>query len=136
MKEYLKAASEVPLYLFCIAVLAALLSTGCPPPQETARDSILTARAVIETAQQDFRVSCQGDPSQRVCGAINRAVDAHNLAVDALDVYCAGGDWNAGGVCQPPSDPFTKEQFEAKLRQAVANLDSIIREIRDLSRRN
>ena len=114
-------------------LLLTVVLTGCPPPQESARDSILTARAVIETAQGDFRTSCQQDATQRVCAAINRAVDAHNLAVDALDIYCSGGDWNAGGVCQPPTDQFTREQFESKLRTAISNLDSIIRELRDLT---
>lgn len=115
-----------------LGLLALLLATAAPrcnqPPQEIARDSIAAAKGVIEAAQDEYQQSCQADPSQRPCQFINQAVAAQNLAIDALNLYCAGSGWAEGQPCNP------QPEFEPRLREAVNELNRIIQHVKELKR--
>lgn len=100
--------------------------TGCPPIQESARDGIAASVGAIFVVQQKHKDSCQADPSQEKCILINKAVDASNLALDALNLYCSGSEYLAGGPCQP------NKEIEPRLREALKNLERIMKEVKGL----
>lgn len=106
--------------LFMILWVALVLGvTGCPKsPEGVARDSIAAARGIITTAQSQYKAACIADPQYSHCVTINKLVAGQNLAIDALEAYCAGPDWGTvGAVCSPHAE------LEPKLREALKNLE-------------
>ena len=89
---------------------------GCAP-EKVARDAIASAKGVIETAQAKYHDTCTADPTQSQCVSINKLVAGQGFAIDTLNVYCAGPEWDTGAVCTP------HKELESKLREAVANLE-------------
>ena len=111
-----------------VLLLATLLIAGCQPAQDSARDSLAVSAEAIDIAQEKYLETCTADQTQRVCRLINDAVAAQNLGVEALNLYCAGGDYLTGGVCQP------NKEYLPRLQEAIRNLDSIIANIKELLR--
>ena len=110
-----------------VSLLAAtLLLVGCQPPENTARDSIAAAKGVIERAQTEYLDTCIANTAQRICNLINDGVAAQNLAIDALNLYCSGSNYLAGGACQP------NKEYLPRLQEALRNLDGIIAAIKEL----
>lgn len=107
-----------------VLLLPVLLLAGCGDFPKQARDVIAGAKGFIEKAQANHLQQCQAAPATTICVDINKAVAAQNSAIDALNVYCSGNDWEQGGECKPNKD------FEAKARTAVANLDRIIADLK------
>lgn len=114
--------------LLCLPLLLGLKACPSQPPYETARDSIAAAKGFIEQAQLNHHAECTANPSKKLCKAINTGVEAQNAAIDALDAYCAGPAWNTGGVCDPQAS------VEAKLDEAIRNLNKIIANLKELAR--
>lgn len=104
--------------------------TGCPPIEQSARDGLAAASGSIFAVQQSYLPVCEPiagtNPSAEACSTINRAIDAHNLAVDTLNLYCSGSDYLAGGPCQP------NREFEPRLKEALKNLERIVKEVKGL----
>ena len=111
-----------------VLLAATLLLAGCQPAENTARDSIAAAKGVIEQAQAEYLAACTADSAQRVCNLINDAVAGQNLAIDALNLYCSGSGYLAGGACQP------NKEYLPRLQEAVRNLGRITTAIKELSK--
>ena len=109
-----------------LLLAATLLLVGCQPPENTARDSIAAAKGVIEQAQTEYLEICAASPNERECQLINNAVAVQNLAIDALNLYCSGSNYLAGGACQP------NKEYLPRLQEALRNLDGIIAAIKEL----
>lgn len=61
-----------------------------------------------------------------VCADLRKAIGAKDLLIDAMEIYCAGPVFNAGGSCSPPApgtDSYT--QASAKLNAAMAGYSQI-----------
>lgn len=117
---------QVTLLVICSVLLMGL--KACPPKHETARDAIAAAKGFIEKAQQNHLAECTAQPEKSLCVAINKAVDAQNLAIDALDAYCAGPFWLQGAACDPQA------LLADRLQQAVRNLNDTVKSLKELVR--
>lgn len=115
------------------SLLILLLVTGCDTAK-TARDTIATDYGFIVTVQAQNLDSCRADSTQSKCQLINRAIAIHNSAITALNLYCEGtpveGDafYSDGGACSPVAGT------ESRLRAAIAELDTIVADIKLLLR--
>ncbi|MCL4524008.1 MAG: hypothetical protein M1451_08870 [Acidobacteria bacterium] len=117
-----------------LVVLICLCFAACQPYEKQARDSVAAAKGFIEQAQANHGDECRAVPQcslpgvvdagkcVKICAAINQAVAAQNLAIDALDLYCAGTGWQTGGACTP------NKELEPRVRAAISNLDRIIKD--------
>jgi hypothetical protein len=115
--------------LSLIAILVLGLA-GCAP-EKSARDSIAAGKGVLVTLQQQHGDSCRANPQQPLCQEINRGVALQNVAIDALEVYCSGPEFDAGtGPCQPPSDKTVRNAAANKLAAALADFTRIIADLR------
>lgn len=112
--------------LYAVLMTAVLLlATGCPKLEVVARDGIASAKGVIETQQALNLAACQADPAKEICVNINKAVAAHNVAVDALSAYCGFTESSsATDACVPVKG------FEAALRGALGNLEPAIKHLK------
>ena len=122
--------------VLAVLVLAAA-AAGCQPIEVTARDTIAGAAGFLHNdqgtgVQDKYKASCQANSHQEVCVAINRLIDAQHLLGDALKVYCAGPEFDSGGKCNPPRDKAVKGQAAAKLQAAVAQLNSLVNDVKGL----
>jgi len=113
--------------LLAVVVLAwATLGFACGPAHERAEEVVAGSYGVLTTLQDKYEATCKQDATQMPCVRINKAIAAHNLAIEALNLYCAGPGWAEGGECTP-----TKEH-EPRMREAVQRLDEILKELRRL----
>lgn len=124
-----KVLAHLALLMLCAGVFAA-----CEPGQteKWARDSIAAAKGFIEQAQQNHGDECRAVPScslptvqdaakcRGICNAVNRAVHAQNLAIDALNLYCAGPGWAEGGPCN------AQRALEPRVREAIRELNRVL----------
>lgn len=120
--------------LYRLLPLALVLLTGCDTGK-AARDAIATDYGWIVTAQTQQRASCMVAPAQPKCQLINQAIGLHNTAIDALNIYCSGvqtqiglQSYQAGGPCAPD------KSLEPRLRAAITNLDTIVKDIKQIVR--
>lgn len=122
---------KLVLLFACCGLLA-----GCENFVRASVDSLAAAQGFIGQAQKNHQPECSVDPSKDFpCQTINRAVDAQNAAVSALEIYC-----------QLPvaPDPATLANIGTKtcnanpsakdvLVSALANLDQILSSYKSLS---
>lgn len=108
-----------------------LVLVGCTSFEKSARDSVAAANGVLIVLQRQ-NGQCRLDPSQPVCQKIKQGIAAQNLAIDALEVYCSGPGFEAGGSCQPPNDPALKNAAEVKLTAAIASLNAVVLDLKGL----
>ena len=113
-----------------------LLLAGCGEGfYKYARDGIAASKGAIGAAQAEYMEKCTADPSLQPCITINKAIDAQNLAVDALNLYCSGPQWDLpGGECDPPSSKETRAHLESRVRAALNAMSGIIAEVEGLIR--
>jgi len=53
-----------------------------------------------------------------------KAIAAKDLLIDAVEVYCAGPEFNGGGKCDPPAKGTPAyDQVIAKLNAALASYE-------------
>ena len=116
-------------------LVSMLLLAGCQPIEKSARDAIAGAKGVTDVLQEQYQAKCQADPTQSECAAINRAGAARNVAIDALEIYCAGPGFDAGtGPCEPPRDKAAREILADKLKAAILDLQRNVGDVRRLVR--
>src|SRR3990172_3320525 len=116
-----------------VILLVLLAALGCQPFEMSARDSIVAAGGFIRKAQANHLDECLAftrdgtnlGKSAAICPAITKAIAAHNLAVDALNIYCASPDYDLqGGACTP------SKALQPKLEAALRDLTAIVAEIK------
>ena len=117
-------------------LLVVLLLAGCESGfYKYARDGIAASKGAIEAAQAEYMEKCTTDPALPPCVTINKAIDAQNLTVDALNLYCSGPQWDLpGGECDPPSSKETRAHLESRVRAALNAMSGIIAEVEGLIR--
>ena len=117
-----------------LVLLLCFVLTGCQPFEMTARDAIVTAGAFLRQAQANHLEECLAytkfgvnlGKSDVLCPAITKAVSAHNIAVSALDAYCASPDYENGGPCVP------NKELQPKVEAALRELESVLAELKRL----
>ena len=120
-----------PLLLLVLPL--ALLLTGCPQVQTTARDSIAAAKSFLDS-EKAAHPECATTPTVQICTLLTKATGAKDATIDALEAYCAGLDFNTGGACNPPAKGTPAlAQATQKLQFAVQNLNQSIADIKTIT---
>lgn len=128
-------------YVFCLTILVALMTQGCQPIEQTARDSIVAAQAFLVEAKHNHP-ECNPDlpaddpliiqygpqTDNAICQAIYKAIRAQNESVDLLDSYCGGQAYLEGAQCLPSAE--SKQQFIALLKNKIRELNLYIGQLR------
>jgi hypothetical protein len=118
-----------PLLALALAATLLPLLVGCEQkPEQIARDAITASASVLRSAQTKFADTCRVNSAQEPCVRITEAVVAQNVAVDALELYCSGGDFQHGGKCTP------NQEVVPKLKQALETLDRSVSYVKLLNK--
>lgn len=107
---------------FCCAALA--ISACNTPPEQLAYKVEVSAAAFLHSVEANHP-EC-GTSKTVLCEYLSRATAAQHALADAIDVYCAGPDFNAGGKCNAPAKgtPLYSQAID-KLNAAVAGYEQI-----------
>src|SRR5690242_5337010 len=84
-----------------LLVLVLFLS-GCPKIERDAYNTVVAAKAFLDK-ERSQHPECATGATTTVCIDIAKAVGAKDALIDAITVYCAGPDFNAGGACNAPA---------------------------------
>jgi len=112
--------------------LSLLLANKCSSPMEVqARNSIAAAKGFLDSEKADHP-ECKQVPSvSTLCSILQHSTAAKDLVIDALELYCAGPDFNSGGKCNPPDrNTDAGKQAIFKLNAAIASLNQSITDAR------
>lgn len=101
---------------------------------EIAEDILGQTNAVIGKALKQNAAKCQAVPNQRTCNILASARHGHNLAVEALNFYCAGTGWAVDGPCNPPENEDMEELLASRFTAALERLAPIIDALEGLIR--
>ncbi len=113
-------------------VTVALALVACQPLEKTARDTIATEQGFLNKAEENHLAECQAPAAagKALCVAIKKAGLARNVAIDALELFCAGqprpgqAAFGDGGPCSP------RPAAAAQLRAALADLERNISDVK------
>lgn len=108
-----------------VLLAATLAMTGCQPIEKTARDSVATAKGYLDSAKQ-HHPECAAGGHGANCDIIARGVGAKDAVIDAVQIYCASPNYDAGAPCTPNKDT------EPKLKEALKRLDQIMGDVKAL----
>lgn len=107
-----------------------LLTVGCSPVEQKARDVAAAIKGSLVDADQRFGASCKADPSQAVCGVMKRGEAAQNALITAGEAYCGWDPKN------PPADPDAKcvpvKDAKQALLVAIADAERLVGELKGL----
>jgi len=112
-------------------LIAVVLLGGCSPVEQQARDALAASQGFIMQAQKNHQAECSQTPKKAFpCAAINQAVGAQNLAIDALEVYCG---WTAQDVADAAAGKTVHPCVPVKtaadpLKAALSNLNRILKD--------
>lgn len=132
----LKWLAVLPMVLLLSSCAAR--QTGTNPPgtvtiEKTAYNTIVAAKAFLDN-MRDKHPECQTGATSTLCVDVRKAVAAKDLLISALQVYCSGPEFEAGGSCQAPTAGTPKgDEALAKLKAAIANYDKISADIKAIS---
>lgn len=123
------------MWLMCIAVML----TACSQPiEKTARDAIAGAKGYIVSART-LHPECSPsqhpeNQSQVNCQILAKGQAAEDLTINALEAYCAGPDFAAGGKCDAPAKGTEAyDQLGQKLAAALTTLNSSMADVKALA---
>lgn len=105
-----------------------LLTVGCSPVENKARDTVAALQGSLQAASDKFGKSCEVNSSPSVCGLIKRGAAVQHDLVLASETYCG---WDPA---KPPVDQKAKcipvKSLEQALVVATANAAPFILELR------
>lgn len=102
-----------------ILAMVALLA-GCTPLERQAYEAVVASKAFLDSAKSKHP-ECATGGSTAVCTDLAKATAAKDTLIDAVEVYCAGPDFNAGNACNPPAKGTPAAvQATAKVQAALA----------------
>jgi hypothetical protein len=116
-----------------VLLVSLLLLTGCPKFHEKARDALAAHSGFLNQAKENHP-ECVPDWPQdnKICVALEKAIDAQNLAVTALDLYCSGPAYVEGGECDPPDGKDVRKELKSRLEEALKQLATLIAEFKEV----
>lgn len=126
-------------YLMSVMTLMISLSlVSCSPIEVTAYRIVIGAKAGLA----NFRANhpeCQFDGKTGLsthteiapCEDNNRITAAKDVIIDAVEVYCSGGQFETGGPCNAPKKGMNGYQVAVdKLTAAIANYKQVIADVK------
>lgn len=104
-----------------IAILLLLPLAACTDKlAQAAYVTIVGAKAATDKAKTQHP-ECATAPTANACVIIAKAVSAKDTLIDAVEIYCAGPDFDAGKGCNTPQKGTpAATQAIAKLNAALA----------------
>lgn len=110
--------------LFAILAVAIFI-TGCDKPIEVAaRDGLAVSSSLITKARDRWKDQCQVDPTEKPCVAINKAIDAQDVAINALEDFCNSSGFRDGTApCQP--NAALADKLQASLKDLQRNIKDV-----------
>lgn len=120
---------------FNLAVLAVVMSlalavAGCTPVEVSAYRTVVGAKAFLDSMKAQHQECATGAVST-MCDSLKRATGAKDALITAIEIYCAGPQFAAGGPCNAPAKGTpTAQQALAKLQAAISNYQLIEVDVR------
>jgi len=109
-----------------VIVLGTILTVGCTPVEQSARNAAAGLKGAISSAQGQFQASCQSNPAQPVCGLINQAVWSQNALITSIEAYCS---WDVNLPPAGSSKCVPVKSAEAAMITATQNANVLVLEI-------
>lgn len=102
-----------------LLAIAALL-VGCTPLERQAYEAVVASKAFLDSVKAKHP-ECASGTATAVCTDLSKATAAKDTLIDAVEIYCAGPDFNSGGQCNPPAKGTPAAiQATAKVQAALA----------------
>lgn len=108
--------------IMSLVLFSFVLCSGfvCTPVERVAYDAVVAAKAFTDKVKLQHPECATGVVST-LCSDLAKAVAAKDTLIDAVEIYCAGPDFNGGGACNPPAKGTPAAvQAVAKLNAAIA----------------
>jgi len=116
------------------ALAVCLLIYACQPFENSVRDGIGAANGYVNKALQQYPQCAVKGSTGTQCAIIHKGADSINVAVDALELYCASPSFADGtGSCSPPTNKADKNQAVNKLRAALTSMNRNIADVKFLA---
>lgn len=109
--------------LLSLAVLAtaSVSLCGCPKVSQVAYSTIVGATAFTDKVSAQHPECGQASAVSTMCVDLRKAISANNALIDAVKVYCAGPNFDAGGACDEPTKGAPGSvQALSKLQAAIS----------------
>lgn len=125
-------------FAIAFVLAASLFITGCPKTEQVAYDTVVAAKAFtdsIKAKHPECNSATAISSGNVLCADLAKATSAKDALIDAVEIYCAGPNFNGGGACDPPAKGTPAlTQATAKLQaaessysQAEADLKGVIK---------
>ena len=112
-----------------ILVALAVCIAGCTPIERSAYNTIVGAKAFLD--QEKLSHPECATATTEICVDLKKAVASKDLLIDALEVYCSGPQFEAGGACQAPQKGTAAyDQAVAKLQAAIAAYNQVAADLK------
>jgi hypothetical protein len=90
------------------------------------------AKTTTDSLKLKYACSAPTTVNTATCAKITKVVAAKDLAIDALETYCAGPAFESGGACTPSADPTTAKNAQIKVQAALTALQQYLLDIKGL----
>ncbi len=115
---------------FPAMLVAVLLIAGCTPLERNAYNVVVAAKSFLDS-EKAAHPECATVPESTICSDIQKAVGAKDSLINALEVYCAGPQFESGGACQAPAKGTAAyDQAAAKLQAAISSYNQIAADLK------
>jgi hypothetical protein len=102
------------------ALLLAVLVAACTPLERQAYETVVASKAFLDSVKAKHP-ECATGATATVCIDLAKATAAKDALIDAVEIYCAGPDFNSGKQCNPPAKGSPAAvQATAKVQAALA----------------
>ena len=96
----------------------------CPTFEKTAYNTVVAAKAFTDK-MKSLHPECASPTAissgNVLCADLAKATAAKDALIDAIEVYCAGPNFNGGGACDPPAKGTpAATQATTKLQAAIS----------------
>ena|SRR5712664_1971656 len=134
MKNRIVASLAIAL----VPSLAVVLLVGCSPLERQAYNLVVGGKAALVDFRARHPECAATNPTglspvttATACIANNRLTSAKDAIIDALEVYCSGKDFEAGGACNAPAKGTPGfDQAATKLKAAISSYEQIEKDVR------
>jgi hypothetical protein len=111
-------------------LVATVVLAGCTPLERSAYNTIVAAKAFLDSEKAQHP-ECSTVPGSEVCTDLVKATASKDLLISALEVYCAGPQFETGGACNAPTKGTAAyDQAAAKLQAAIASYNQVAADLK------
>lgn len=117
-----------PIFVLAVYLLA-LGMMGCSPVERQGYNTIVTAKAFLDSLKAQHPECATG--TSALCTSLKRATGGKDALIDAVEVYCGGAQFEAGGPCNAPKKGTPGAQIAAdKLKAAISSYGQIEKDLK------